>query len=224
MLSVQVHPAGKDGKTEAWVVLEAGAKSRIYAGLTDEINEADMRSALDGGEVAECLSSFHPSAGDAVFIPGGTVHTLGDGVVVFEIQQNSDETFRLYDWGHVDAKTGEPRPLQVDRALAAVDYAECDAGLVRPVIEDAAPLDREQLFSCDYFQLSRLRGDSPFLVGAPGLPSMLVCIDGTGEIEHAGTDYAMRKGDVFLMPAEMGTCTCLPCGSPVNVLEIAIPE
>jgi mannose-6-phosphate isomerase len=224
MLSVQVHPGGKDGKTEGWVVLEAAAKSRIYAGLTDNITETDIRSALDGGEVAECLSSFHPSAGDAVFIPGGTVHSLGGGLVVFEIQQNSDETFRLYDWGHVDKKTGEPRPLQVDRALASIDYAECDEGLVRPVIEDAAPLDREKLFDCDYFHLSRLRGDSPFLVGAPGVPSVLVCIDGAGRVEHGGANYEVRKGDVFLMPADLGTCTCLPDDSALNVLEIAIPE
>ena len=65
-----------------------------------------------------------PKAGDAVFIPAGTVHTLGDDVVVFEVQQNSDVTFRLYDWGHVDAKTGQPRPLQVDQALASIDFAE----------------------------------------------------------------------------------------------------
>ncbi len=224
MLSVQVHPAGKKGKTEGWVVLESSAKSRIYAGLTDDITEIDLRSALDGGEVAECLTSFHPAVGDAVFIPGGTVHTLGNGVVVFEIQQNSDETFRLYDWGRVDEKTGEPRALQVDRALASIDYAEGDEGLVRPVIEDAAPLDREKLFDCDYFRLSRLRGDSPFLVGAPGAPSVLVCIDGSGEIEYAKTNYAVTKGDVFLMPADIGTCTCLPGDSAISVLEIAIPE
>ncbi len=224
MLSVQVHPGGKDGKTEGWVVLEAGAKSRIYAGLTDDITEIDLRSALDGGQVAECLSSLHPAAGDAVFIPGGTVHTLGNGVVVFEIQQNSDDTFRLYDWGHVDQKTGEPRALQVDRALASIDYAECDEGLVRPVIEDAAPLNREKLFDCDYFRMSRLRGDSPFLVGAPDMPSVLVCLEGSGDIKYGRIDYAMKKGDVFLMPANLGTCTCLPCGSAVTVLEISIPE
>jgi mannose-6-phosphate isomerase len=224
MLPVQVHPGGEDGRTEGWVVLEAAANSRIYAGMTDDITEIDMRSALDGGQVAECLSSFHPAAGDAVFIPGGTVHTLGNGVVVFEIQQNSGETFRLYDWGHVDRKTGEPGSLQVDLALASVDFGECEEGLVRPVIEDAAPLDREKLFDCDYFRLFRLRGDSPFLVGAPDMPSVLVCLDGSGDIEYGRTGYAMRKGDVFLMPASLGTCTCLPCGSAVTVLEISIPE
>jgi mannose-6-phosphate isomerase len=114
--------------------------------------------------------------------------------------------------------------LQVDRALACIDYAERDGGLVKPLVEDAAPLEREQLFDCEYFQLSRLRGDSPFLVGAPEVPSVLVCIDGAGRIEHGGTNYAMRKGDVMLIPAALGTCTCVPDDSAIGVLEIAIPE
>jgi mannose-6-phosphate isomerase len=73
-----------------------------------------------------------PKPGDAVFIPAGTVHTLGGGVVVFEVQQNSDVTFRLYDWGHVDAKTGQPRPLQVDQAFACIDFANATAAWSRP--------------------------------------------------------------------------------------------
>jgi len=224
MLSVQVHPGGEDGKTEAWVVLEAGAKSRIYTGLTEGTTEDDVRRALANGTVAELLASFHPAAGDAVFIPAGTVHCMGDGIVVFEVQQNSDTTFRLYDWGHVDIRTGLLRDLQVEQALASVDFDRCDAGLTGPVAEDAAPLEREKLFDCDYFELSRLRGDSPFLVGAPNVPSVLVCIDGAGTIEQEGTRYPVRKGDVFLLPAAIGTCTCLPDSSAIGVLEIAIPE
>jgi mannose-6-phosphate isomerase len=223
-LSVQVHPDGKDGKTEAWVVLESGAKSRVYAGLTDGTTEDVLRGAMDDDKVPEHLASFHPSAGDAVFIPGGTVHCLGGNVTVFEIQQNNDVTYRLYDWGHIDPRTGKHRPLQTDLALGAIDYTECDGGLVRPVEEDAAPLDREKLFDCDYFRLNRLRGDSPFLVGASGVPTVLVCIAGAGQIEYDSDSYPVRQGNVFLMPASIGTCTCLPDSSAITVLEIAIPE
>jgi len=223
-LSVQVHPDGKDGKTEAWVVLESGEKGRVYAGLTEGTTEDDLRNALDDNELPGRLTWFHPVPGDAVFIPGGTVHSLGGDVVVFEIQQNSDVTYRLYDWGHVDRRTGQARPLQVDLALGAVDFAECEGGLVRPVVEDAAPLERESLFDCEYFTLNRLRGDSPFLVGAPGAPSALVCVAGAGQIEYDGDHYAVRQGDVFLLPSSIGTCTCLPDTSAITVLEIAIPE
>jgi mannose-6-phosphate isomerase len=223
MLSVQVHPDGKHGKTEAWVVLESAAKSCVCAGLTEGATEEDIRRALEGGKLPARLASFHAAAGDAVFIPGGTVHCLGGDIVVFEIQQNSDTTFRLYDWGRVDPETGKQRPLQVALALASIDFAECDGGLVRPVVEDAAPLSREKLFDCDYFRLSRLRGDSPFLVGAPDVPGILVCVGGAGRIQYDGATCPIGKGDVFLLPAAIGACTCLP-GESLSVLEIGIPE
>ena len=115
MLSVQVHPtdsqtnmlpAGETGKTEAWVVLDAGTKSCVYAGLKPGTTESELRQALSNGTVAEHLTCFTPKHGDDVFLPAGTVHSLGDGVMVFEIQENSDVTFRLYDWNHMDPKTG----------------------------------------------------------------------------------------------------------------------
>ena len=232
MLSVQVHPsdahkdllpAGESGKTEAWVVLEAGAESRIYVGLKPGTTADNLRSALTNGTVAEHIASFTPKAGDGVFIPAGTVHTLGGGVVVFEVQQNSDVTFRLYDWNHVDAKTGHPRALQVDQALACIDFAACAGGLVAPVVEATTPVERERLFHCEPFRLWRLRGQSPFTVGAAGAPRVLVCIDGRGQVEHSGAKYEAGKGDVFLLPAALGACTFHPRGA-VNVLEIEIPE
>ena len=232
MLSVQVHPsdahtdllpAGETGKTEAWVVLEAGTKSRIYAGLKPGTTADDLRQALANGTVADHLACFAPKPGDGVFMPAGTVHSLGGDVVVFEVQQNSDVTFRLYDWNHVDAKTGQPRALQVDQALACIDFAEGAGGLVAPVVEATTPVQRERLFHCEHFRLWRLRGESPFTVGARDAPRVLVCIDGTGQIEHGGA----------LMPSEKATYCCCRRWSErvlfgrsgaVNVLEIAIPE
>jgi mannose-6-phosphate isomerase len=232
MLSVQVHPADthtellparETGKTEAWVVLEAGPESRIYAGLKPGTTADDLRRGLANGTVADRLACFTPKPGDGVFIPAGTVHALGGGVVVFEVQQNSDVTFRLYDWNHVDAKTGKPRALQVDRALACIDFGKCAGGLAPPMVEATEPVERERLFHCDHFRLSRLRGDSPFPVGAPGVPRVLVCIAGSGLVEHGGAAYAIGKGDVFLLPAAIGSCTFQPRGR-VNVLEIEVPE
>src|SRR5580658_6428270 len=190
MLSVQVHPGGEAGKTEAWLVLEAGPQSRIYAGLKAGTTVDDLRRALTNGAVTEHLVYFTPKPGDGVFLPGGTVHSLGGDVVVFEVQQNSDVTFRLYDWGHVDAKTGQPRALQIDQALACIDFAEGAVGPVGPLIETATQVERERLFQCEYFWLWRLRGQSPFTVGAAGEPRVLVCIEGAGQVEHRGATYA----------------------------------
>ena len=232
MLSVQVHPpdahpdllpAGETGKTEAWVVLEAGIKSRIYAGLKPGTTADDLRRALANGAVADSLACFHPKPGDAVFLPAGTVHSLGGNIVAFEVQQNSDVTFRLYDWNHVDAKTGKPRALQVDRALAGINFAEHTGGLVAPEVEATSPVSREGLFHCEYFRLSRVRGESPFALGAAGVPSVLVCIDGKGQVEHNGAKYDVGKGDVLLLPAVLGECLFQPQGA-INVLEIEIPE
>jgi mannose-6-phosphate isomerase len=232
MLSVQVHPsdahpdllpAGEAGKTEAWVVLEAGPRSRIYAGLKPRTTAADLRQALTNGSVANCLVCVTPKPGDGVFIPAGTVHALGGDVVVFEVQQNSDVTFRLYDWDHVDAKTGQPRALQVNQALACIDFTEAVAGLVAPVVETTTPVGRERFFQSEYFWLWRLRGGSQFTVGAAGVPRVLVCIEGAGQVEHDGATYAIGRGDVTLLPAEVGACAFRP-RSGVTLLEIAIPE
>ena len=170
MLSVQVHPTDPGtAKTEAWVVLEAGTKSRIYAGLKPGTTEADLRRALTNGSVADYLACFHPKPGDAVFLPAGTVHSLGGGVVVFEVQQNSDVTFRLFDWNHVDPKT---RP-------AATTPGGSGSGLhqfwtVRGRSGNARGGGRHLQFAARDFStattsgLSRVRGESPFTVGAAG--------------------------------------------------------
>ena len=223
MLSVQVHPGGKTGKTEAWVVLEAGPQSRVYAGFKPGATADNVRQALANGTVAERLACFTPLPGDGVFLPAGTVHALGGGVVVFEVQQNSDVTLRLYDWGRVDARTGRPRALQVDRAIGCIDFTDDGAGLVAPVVETEAPVRRERLFDCEYFRLWRLRGESPFTVGAADAPRVLVSIEGAGRVEHSGASYAIAKGEVWLLPAAVGACAFQPRGA-VSLLEIAIPE
>jgi mannose-6-phosphate isomerase len=228
MLSVQVHPPdinqelippGETGKTEAWVVLEAEPGSRVYAGLKSGTTAADLR-ALSTQTVNDHLASFSPRRGQGLLIEAGVVHALGDGVVIFEVQENSDVTFRLYDWDHIDPRTGHSRTLQVEQALACVDFTQ---GAILPVDEAIQPAAREKLFDCSHFQLWRLQSTAPFPVGAANAPRVLVCIDGAGHIEHAGSEYAMEKGAVVLMPAVVGVCPFRPEG-PVMLLEIAVPE
>jgi len=232
LLSVQVHPSdahpellppGETSKTEAWVVIEANEGSRIYAGLKPGTTADDLRQSLTDGTIVDHLVNIVPKPGEGVFIPAGTVHTLGGGVVVFEIQQNSDVTFRLYDWNHVDAKTGQPRSLQVDQALTSIDFANSNAGLVTPFVVTTTLVKRERLFDCDHFLLWRLRGESPFNVGTAEVPRVLVCIEGSGWLESDGTAYGVDKGQVWLLPAVAGECVFHP-NNLVNVLEIALPD
>jgi len=232
MLSVQVHPsdlqtdclpAGERGKTEAWVVLEAEPESRIYAGLKPGTSADILRRALANRTVADYLASFTPKPGDGVFLQAGTAHSLGGGLVVFEVQQNSDVTFRLYDWDRVDATTGLPRDLQVDQALACIDYGRGAIVEAEPVLEAVNPVRRERLFDCEHFKLWRLCGELPFTVGAAGAPRLVVAIAGAGQLEQGGMIYDVGKGDVLLLPAVVGVCSYRPRGA-VSLLEIALPE
>jgi mannose-6-phosphate isomerase len=229
--SVQVHPddgqkdyipTGESGKTEAWVVLEASPASRIYAGLKPGTTPGDLNQALASHAAADILASFTPRLGDAVFLQAGTVHTLS-GLVVFEVQENSDVTFRLYDWDRVDPKTGKPRPLQVEQALACIDFEQVAIGPTVPVVENTAPVRRERLFHCEHFTVWRHAGQTPVTVGAAGIPRVLVGIGGAGELDHRGTNYPIGRGDVVLLPAEVGECLYRPLGA-VSLLEVALPE
>ena len=213
-------PAGESGKTEAWVVLEAEPESRIYAGLKPGATAEGLRTAISEGTVADHLAGFCPKPGDGVLVEAGTIHSLND-VVVFEAQENSDVTFRLYDWDHVDGKTGKPRPLQIEQAIACVDFTQGAVGPVVPVVESVRPILRERLFLCEHFGLWRHRGDSPFTVGAAGMPRVIVCID--GRWEHDGAGYPFGRGDVPLLPASIGACLCRT-SAPLTIFETALPE
>jgi mannose-6-phosphate isomerase len=231
MLSVQVHPRddqtalippGDTGKTEAWVVLAAAAGARIYAGLKPGTTAADLR-ALTARTANSHLASFAPHRGQGVLIEAGTVHSVGDGLVVFEVQENSDVTFRLYDWDHVDATTGKTRPLQLEKALACVDFGRGAILPAAPTIESTQPALREHLLGCAHFDVWRLSGTAPFAVGAERTPRVLVCFEGGGHVEHGGADVAMGKGMVVLLPASLGVCRFIPDGDVV-LLELGVPE
>lgn len=231
MLSVQVHPRdsqndlipeGETGKTEAWVVLEAEPGSRVYAGLKPGTTAADLRT-LSELTANNYLASFTPQRGQGVFIEAGVVHSLGDGVVVFEVQENSDVTFRLYDWDHIDPRTSRRRALQVENALVCVDLNQGPIRPTTPVVESTQPAMRERLFDGPHFRLWRLQAAAPFAVGAADEPRVLVCLNGAGSIEHKDADFAMEKGAVVLLPAAVGVCRFRP-EVPVTLLEIAVPN
>jgi mannose-6-phosphate isomerase len=230
-LSVQVHPsdahqelipAGDTGKTEAWIVLQNGPDARIYAGLKPSATATSLREAISQGGVADQLASFTPRVGDGVFIRAGTVHSLRD-VVVFEVQENSDVTFRLFDWNQIDPQTNQMRPLQVEDAIACINFRQGSIAPVTPCANASKPLPWERLIHCDHFGLWRIRGELPFVAGAQGECRVLVCIEGCGELAHAGTHYPFAIGDVLLLPAIVGACHCRPQGK-VTLLEVSLPE
>lgn len=229
VLSVQVHPSdgqtayippGDTGKTEAWVVLEASADGRIYAGLKEGTTEESLEAAIAGHTVSEMLHSFVPKVGDGLLIQSGTVHTLG-GAVVFEVQENSDVTFRLYDWDRIDPKTGKPRELQVQNALACIDYNQVALAPIHP-LQDKEDNDRDLYFDDEHFKVWRMESSNPIDIGTAHAPTVLVCIGGEGMLSYAGTEYQLSKGEVMLLPAAIGGLQLLP-QPHISLLYIAIP-
>lgn len=228
VLSVQVHPSddqqeyipkGDTGKTEAWVVLEADENARIYAGLKKGTDKEDLLEAIQKKKVDEKVHSFTPKTGDAVFIRSGTVHTLG-GALVFEVQENSDTTYRLYDWDREDPKTGKPRELQVNKAIACIDFDQVEVGPVKPS-EDSGR--GELLFDDKHFKLWRIIKKETFKVGLADEPVILVCIGGGGTMNYENEEYRLKKGEVMLLPAAVGQLELTP-DSQINLLQIAIPQ
>jgi mannose-6-phosphate isomerase len=231
MLSVQVHPSdgrsdlipqGETGKTEAWIVLEAELESRVYVGLKPGTTAENLRT-LSKRTANKYLASLTPQPGQGILIEAGVVHSLGNGVVVFEIQENSDVTLRLYDWNHIDPKTRHPRELQVEKALGCIDLTRGAIGPVAPVVATIQPTMRVRVFDDPHFRLWRLSGEAPFVVGAADEPRVLVCLEGVGKLEHEGADFPMEKGDVLLLPAIVGACRFRPGGS-ATLLDIAVPD
>jgi mannose-6-phosphate isomerase len=231
-LSVQVHPderavrelwPGEGSKTEAWFILDAAPGSRVWAGLRPGVGERELRAALAAGAAAECLHTFEPRPGDCLFLPAGTVHAVGGGVLMAEVQQTSDATFRLYDWDRVDAH-GQRRELHVEQALACIDWR---AGPVRPVraegYPDGATPARQRLVNCRYFTLDYVRQSEPFACGGAGRMQVLIALHGRGAIETADGPLALAAGRTLLLPAALPEVTCVPDG-PLGLLVSTLPQ
>lgn len=228
-LSVQVHPTDEQarqkhptaaGKTEAWVILEADPQtSRIYAGFREGVCAERFRTALTTRSTPETLHAFTPSPGDCVYLPAGTVHAIGANVLLFEVQQTSDITYRLYDWDRVDAKTGQPRELHVDDGLTCSDFAKGPCSPVVPTPLGNCKFKRDELVHCDHFLLHRISTDISLTLGEPGRCRAVVGVEGRGTLGGA----PLQPGDVVLIPAELGTVEFVPEGK-ATVLECGLPE
>src|SRR5688572_6168521 len=155
-LSLQVHPRSHalgDPKTEMWYIAAAEPDAELYVGLRRGVTRTVFEEGIRTGGVAECFHRISVRAGDTMFLPSGRVHAIGAGLVIFEIQQNSDTTFRVYDWDRLGLD-GRPRDLHVTESLASIDFADVEPSLVssEPSIEGqfaSRPLVRDALFNVD---------------------------------------------------------------------------
>lgn len=227
-LSVQVHPNDEQGalldppdlgKTEAWVVLAAEKGARIYAGLKPGIDRADLERATLNGACDTCLYEFEPRVGDCLLIEAGTVHALGAGLLVAEIQQASDTTFRLFDWNRVDAD-GKPRALHIEEALDTIDYSR---GPVNPVTpQPSTDPTIEFLVESDKFAIDRWRMDAPHKFVNDNRFHILAIVEGQVAMQTDAETRELGRGDTLLVPACISGLQVLP-RSHVVVLDMYLP-
>lgn len=205
VLSVQVHPDDTygarmvqpdRGKTEAWYVIDAEPDAKLYAGLKPGVDRAELANAVANGQTEDCLHVLFPKPGDCVFIPAGTLHALGEGLLVAEIQQASDCTFRLFDWNRVD-KDGKPRELHVDQAMEVIDFERGPVDFVTP----AAPSENgpRTLVQCDKFTLHEYDRPGPFSL-SPNQLAIVTAPKGSAILRSESQEYSLERGQTLLVP------------------------
>ena len=232
-LSVQVHPdadavktlwPGEGSKTEAWYVIDAQPGSRIYAGLKPGVGRQQMRQAMAAGTVADCVHSFVPEPGDCVFLRAGTVHAVGGGVLLAEIQETSDATFRLFDWHRVQTN-GKPRALHPNKALAAINWKY---GPVQPARVPVGWESRTiKLVTCAQFSLKFQQDHKIAPAGAIDKMHILIVLAGSGRWRFAPagggqTGPAVAAGQVWLVPANQPFCV-IDLDVPLRGLLATLP-
>ena len=215
-LSVQVHPddeyataheGGELGKTEMWYVLHARPGVELIYGLARGVTRESFRAALRGNRLETQLHHLPIAPGDSIFIPAGTVHALLAGVVVAEIQQNSDTTYRVYDWGRLGAD-GLPRPLHIEKALKVINFSQVEPGLVEPeVLHSGEGVTCARLVHCPQFTVERIDlTDGAEYRGQCDSSTFEIwgCIAGSCQVHWAGEPMELRAVRFVLLPAALG--------------------
>jgi mannose-6-phosphate isomerase len=225
-LSLQVHPPARkaaelngEPKTEMWFIADAAPGAELFVGLKRGVTRAEFEKKISGGSVAECFHRVPVRAGDTMFLPSGRVHAIGDGLVIFEIQQNSDTTYRVFDWNRVGLD-GKPRELHVAQSLASIDFNDFEPKLV------------ETKFSGDKVKVRSLVTDPLFNVETWQLNSGVVSklkerklqivavVSGQIEIKSNSETVNLSAGQFCLVPASLDH-TEIVAKSDAAILQVA---
>lgn len=215
-LSVQVHPPAGiapklkgEPKTEMWYFTDCDAGSEIFAGLKKGVTRGDFAKSLEEGTVEQNIHSIQVRTGDAIFIPSGRIHAIGAGNVIVEVQQNSDTTYRVFDWNRVGLD-GKPRELHIAESLESTDFNDFEPRLTAP--------EGETVVACEYFRVEKWRLEKPRPACAAGQSAIFTCLD--GKINCGCAQF--KPGDFFLVPAS-SSLELVPSGGNASVLRTTIP-
>jgi mannose-6-phosphate isomerase len=240
-LSVQVHPddeyasrheraAGGRGKTEMWYTVRARPDAQVLVGLRPEVTRQSFERAIGDGAAENCLQRVPLRAGDAVFVPARTAHTIGPGLVLCEIQQNSDLTYRVYDYNRRDAR-GRARELHVEKALDVIRFGEQRGGKIQPVQTHRGALAETHLAACEYFSTERWEFAEPIKEATSREHfDLLIFLEGSGSIRWGANSEPYAPAEVWLMPASLGNYELHPSAqntaqpSPTSLLRTHLPS
>ena len=217
-LSLQVHPPaqvadsfGGEAKTEAWFIAHAAPGAELYLGLQNPIARKTFEKALTSGRAAELVRRLPVKTGDTFLIPSGRMHAIGGGNLIVEVQENSDTTYRVFDWNRVD-ETGRPRQLHIRQAMRCINFTDCGPA--------AISVNNESLISDDLFAIDRWQIQSQRELAPPGTFAISCCL--SGELECGGSLF--RAGEFFLVPANASNRIVQNVGSTSELLRITAPE
>jgi mannose-6-phosphate isomerase len=235
-LSLQVHPpaalAAKfkgEPKTEMWYVLEADQDAHLIAGLRRGVSAADFMRSLEGQKdskpIIDYVHRFQVLPGDVFFVPAGRLHAIDAGVVLIEIQQNSDTTYRIYDWGRVGLD-GKPRQLHVKESLVCIDFKDYEPKKQRPTVERRGVNGLWRLIECEYFHVHRLDLANAWPDRTDGSTfHILTCVSGAlGLVTPDGKEDRINVGEFLLLPAALGFYTLTPLAENTRALKSYVPR
>ena len=229
-LSVQVHPdhataerlmAGDSGKTECWYVLDAEPGALVYLGLREGVDGSTFCKDVTKHDMVDLLQPWEVRAGQFVFVPAGTVHAVGAGLTLVEIQENSDLTYRIYDWGRTDDE-GNARETHLEEAKVSIDFDRPVVGPVDPRFEPCGEASKvARVCESDSFdiELFDVAGDLDLSTGR--VAQVLCVTHGSGSLEVEGVEepWPLERGDTWLLPANLGTYRLQPKGAEFSVLR-----
>ena len=209
-LSLQVHPPASkaaelkgEPKTEMWYIADAAPEASLYVGLKRGVTRAEFERKIADGSVADCFHRIPVRAGDTMFLPSGRVHAIGDGLVIFEIQQNSDTTYRVFDWNRVGLD-GKPRELHVAQSLASIDFNDFEPKLVETKFTGDENLQKRSLVNDPLFNVEAWKLNPGATAALKPKKLQIVAVTtGTVEVKSGSTTVDLAAGGFCLIPASL---------------------
>jgi mannose-6-phosphate isomerase len=232
-LSVQVHPddeyaalheaaAGGLGKTEMWYAVRADSGAEVLLGMKPGVTLEEFRRAIADGTAERCLERVPLRAGEAVFVSAGSAHTIGPGFVLCEVQQQSDLTYRVYDYDRRDAQ-GRARELHIDKALDVMRFGKQTCGRLEPVRVERGGVSESYFVACEYFATERWDFAGPArAASSPEHFDALIVLEGNGSIRSGGKSVEYAPAQVWLIPAALGEYELAP-GARTSLLRTYVP-